>query len=188
MSQDGLFIPHSYAETPPDSLSWWDDVGFILNGRRVIVWWQHPRQVYADALDEQSWQDAGAGPQDDWLTEGGTKNYQRVGASRKKMVSYTSRQPSEEQRRHDERQRTIRERLSTEGIALEVAPAWKRERLPWAMGVTLIAPLDVRHEDELASLARLARHLMLGRTTLDAEFPGYRYGRDDWLREQVVKN
>lgn len=188
LSQGGLFIPHSYAETPPDSLSWWDDVGFILNGRRVIVWWQHPRQVYADALDEQSWQDAGAGPQDDWLTEGGTKYYQRVGASRKKMVSYTSRQPSEEQRRHDERQRTIRERLSTEGIALEVAPAWKRERLPWAMGVTLIAPLDVRHEDELASLARLARHLMLGRTTLDAEFPGYRYGRDDWLREQGAKN
>ncbi|WP_201098900.1 hypothetical protein [Thiocystis minor] len=46
----------------------------------------------------------------------------------------------------------------------------------------------MRHEDELASLARLARHLMLGRTTLDAEFPGYHDGRDDWLREQGAKN
>lgn len=33
----GLFVPHSYAEVKPDALSWWDDVGFILNGRRVIV-------------------------------------------------------------------------------------------------------------------------------------------------------
>lgn len=54
MSQGGLNIPHSYTETAPDGLSWWDDVGFILNGRRVIVWWQHPRQVYADAIQEQS--------------------------------------------------------------------------------------------------------------------------------------
>jgi hypothetical protein len=188
LSQGGLFIPHSYAETPPNSLSWWDDVGFILNGRRVIVWWRHPRQVYADALDEQSWQEAGEGPQDDWLTTGITKNYRRVGTSRKKIVSYTSRQPSAEQRLHDDRLRAIRERLTTEGIALEVLPSWTRDRLTWAMGVSLVAPLDVRNEYELASVARLARHLILAKTTLDAEFPGYCYGRNDWLREQGAQN
>lgn len=188
LSQGGLFIPHSYAETPPDSLSWWDDVGFILNGRRVIVWWRHPRQVYATALDEQSWQEAGEGPQDDWLTTGITKNYRRVGKSRKKIVSYTSRQPSAEQRLHDDRRRAIRERLTTAGIALEVLPSWTREPLTWATGVSLVAPLDVRNEDELASLARLSRHLILGKTTLNAEFPGYRYGRNDWLREQGAQH
>lgn len=187
LSRGGLFISHSYAETKPDSLSWWDDVGFILNKRRVIVWWQHPRHVYADSLDEQSWQEAGDSPQDKWLTEGNTKNYRQVGASRKKIVSYTSRQPSAEQSAYYDLLRTIRERLTTVGIDRDVSTSWKRERLAWATGVGLVAPLEVRNEDELASVALLARRLILGQTTLEAEFPGYCYSRADWLREQGEK-
>lgn len=38
LNKDGLYIPHSYAETKLESLSCCDDVGFILNDRRVIVW------------------------------------------------------------------------------------------------------------------------------------------------------
>lgn len=168
----------------PDSLSWWDDVGFILNGRRIIVWWQHPRHVYANALNEKSWQEAGAGPQDNWLTEGGTKNYRRLGRSRKKLVSYACRQPSEEQKLHYDLLRGILDRLTTEGIDLDVSVYWKWERLTWAMGASLVAPMYVRSEEELASVATLARRLILGQTTLESEFSGYRYGRADWLREQ----
>lgn len=47
----GLFIPHAYPGAEAKKLSWWDDVGFILNGRRVIVWWRHPRCVYHDAIE-----------------------------------------------------------------------------------------------------------------------------------------
>jgi len=36
-------------------------------------------------------------------------------------------------------------------------------------------------------VAGLARRLILGQTTLDAEFPGYRYGKADWLREQKTQ-
>lgn len=187
LSQGGLYIPHSYAETKPDSLSWWDDVGFILNGRRVIVWWQHPRHVYADAIDAQSWQKAGDNPQDNWLTEGGTKNYQQVGASRKKIVSYTSRSPSAEQKMYYDRLRDIRENLATEGIDFDVSTSWRRERLTWATGISLIAPLEVRNEAELTSVALLARRLILGQTTLESEFPGYCYSRVDWLRERGAK-
>lgn len=28
--ENGIYAPHSYAETPPDALPWWDDVGLIL--------------------------------------------------------------------------------------------------------------------------------------------------------------
>lgn len=35
----GLFIPHEHPECKANKLSWCDDVGFILNGRRVIVSW-----------------------------------------------------------------------------------------------------------------------------------------------------
>ena len=122
-----------------------------------------------------------------WLTEGGTKNYRKVGRSRKKLVSYTSRQPSPEQRQHYDLLRDIEKRLSADGIDFDVAVSWKWERLSWAMGVSLVAPLEVRNEGELASVANLARHLILGKTTLNAEFPGYLYGRADWLREQEKK-
>jgi hypothetical protein len=61
LSREGLYIPHSYEEKQPDDLSWWDDVGFIVNGRRVVVWWQPPRDVYRAAIDEQSWLEAGPG-------------------------------------------------------------------------------------------------------------------------------
>lgn len=187
LSQGGLYIPHLYTETKPDSLSTWDDVGFILNGRRAIVWWQHPRCVYADALKAHARQEAGDGPDDEWLTEGGTNNYRQVGASRKKIVSYTCRQPSAEQEMYYDRLRSIGERLTSEGIDLDVLTSFKRERLTWAMGVSLIAPLEVRNETELASVALLARRLILGQTTLEAEFPGYRYRRADWLRDQEEK-
>jgi len=188
LSQEGLYIPHVYTETMPDDLSWWDDVGFILNKRRIIVWWQHPRYVYANAIEDLAWKEVGNGPQDNWFTEGATKNYKKVGKSRKKIVSYTCRQPSEEQRQHYNLHRDVEKRLKSEGIDLDVQTSWKWERLSWAMGVSLIAPLDVRNEVELAAVAVLARKLILGKTTLQSEFLGYHFGRAEWLKEQNASN
>ena len=83
--------------------------------------------------------------------------------------------------------RDIRERISRDGIDFEVTTSWKRERLSWATGVSLVVPLEVRCETELALVAKLAHRLMLGQTTLAVEFPGYRYGKTDWLREQDLR-
>jgi hypothetical protein len=185
LSRGGLFIPHSYAETKPDNLSLWGDVGFILNGRRVIVWWQHPRHVYFNAIEDLSRQEAGEDPGDDWLIEGSTPKYRKVGRSRKKIISYTSRPPSDEQRLYYERLRAIQKRMAAEGIDFDVAASWKRVRLNWATGIRLVAPMEVRNEAELSLVAALARRLILGQTTLDSEFPGYRYGKTDWLRERA---
>ena len=184
LSAGGLYVPHAYWDKTPESLSYWDDVGFILNGRRVIVWWQHPRHVYANALEEKAWDEVGPGPRDNWLLEGASKNYKRVGRSRKKLVSYTSREPSAEQRQHYDLLNATNARLSSEGIELDVPVSWKWERLKWAMGVSLVAPVEVRNELELASVANLARSLILGQTTMTAEFLGYQYGRKEWLSEQ----
>lgn len=74
-----------------------------------------------------------------------------------------------------------------EGVESDVSPSWKRECLNWATGISLVAPLEVRNEAELALVAKLARRLILGQTTLAEEFPGYRYGKADWLREQEMR-
>lgn len=61
------------------------------------------------------------------------------------------------------------------------------ERLNWATGVSLVAPLEVRNESELAAVAALARRLILRSTSLEAEFPNYRYSREDWIKELAVQ-
>lgn len=158
-------------------------MGFILNRRRVIVWWRHPRDVYSDAISEQARPLAGEDPGDDWISEGSTPNYRRVGKSRKKIVSYTCRTPSGEQEQYYIALRDIERRLAAEGIDFEVEASWQRQRLSWATGVELVVPLEVRNAEELAMVAHLARRLILGQTTLAAEFPHYRYGKADWLGE-----
>ena len=66
-------------------------------------------------------------------------------------------------------------------------PSWHRERLTWATGVGLVVPLEVRTEREIAVVASLAKQLILGQTSLQAEFPDYRYTKADWLREKNLR-
>ena len=187
LSSGGFFIPHSYCNMTPDSLSGWDDVGFILNGRRVIVWWEHPRHVYSEAVWDTVWKEVGNGPVDHWLTEGGTPNYKRVGRSRKKLVSTTLREPSPEKRAHYDLLRATYERLNTVGIDHSVSPRWKVKRLWWAMGIDIVAPVEVRNERDLKELVDLAKRLFKGQTTLKQEFGDYRYTREDWIMESKAR-
>ena len=89
---DGLFIPHAYTE--PRSLSWWDDVGFILNGRRVMVWWQHPRSRFSDEIAKRAQQEAGVMP-DELLFRDEERQWKRVGRSRKQVVVHRTQWASE---------------------------------------------------------------------------------------------
>lgn len=183
LSAGGLFVPHAYHNMAPESLSYWDDVGFIHNGRRIMVWWRHPRNVYSPEVEDQARKVVGVGPRDNWLTEGGTPNFKKVGRSRKKLVSTTLRSPSPEQRAHYDLLNSTITQLNSEGIDHTVQVSWTWKRLYWAMGISLVAPLEVRNEGELAQVAQLAKRLIQWETTLDHEFPSYQYGRSDWLRE-----
>jgi hypothetical protein len=74
--------------------------------------------------------------------------------------------------------------MRDEGIDCSITANWKTKRLWWAMGVSLVAPLEVRNERDLAEVAQLAKRLLKRETTLEAEFPGYQYVRSNWLNEQ----
>jgi hypothetical protein len=188
LSPGGLYVPHCYKETKPDALSYWDDVGFVLNGRRIIVWWTHPRLHYSDALDDAV---RAACPRPETscsIFDGAIKNYKLIGKSgkRKKLVSYTTRTQSPEWRSYYDELQAMTLQMSATGIDFECRASWKWERLRWAMGVSLVAPLEVRSEKDLAGVADLARRLILQKTTLEDEFPGYRYGRNDWIAERAA--
>lgn len=188
LSEGGLYIPHAYWDVTPESLPSWDDVGFILNGRRYIVWWQHPRRMVRDAIEKRAFELVGDGPDREWMFNGATTIYKKVGKSgkRKKSVGHRSREMSEAQSAYYDRLNSEIERMSNEGIDLEIRPSWKWKRLNWAMGVDLVAPIEVRNEQDAGRLADLAKRLVLRQTTLAAEFQGSVYDRASWLRDREI--
>jgi hypothetical protein len=192
---NGLYIPHAY---PPESehaaLSWWDDVGFVLNGRRVLVFWRHPRCVYRDAIEAKAMADV-AEPStldvfDACFHEGSAsiKQWRKLGRSRKKVVSTTLQAPTEEWRAYFDAVRKRERELEDTGIDFDVTSS---ARIGWcstATTIDLIAPLEVRSETDVRALAAFAKRLVRREVTLAGEWPGYRYGRAAWLAESVVRS
>lgn len=180
---DGIFVPHAYPEDRATELSWWDDVGFILNGRRVIVHWVHPRMVYHDAIEKQAMAEVSQ-PPGDWLDfDNGKKQWRRLGRSRKKLVS-TQTTRSEEWEAYYDAVNGREQELTRVGIDLTVRPSMRVQRYSWAMAIDLVAPVEIRSEASARKLAALAKRLFKRETTVDAEWPDYRYGRHTWLSER----
>jgi hypothetical protein len=188
LSHAGLYIPHSYHDMRPDDLSYWDDVGFILNGRRFMVWWRHPRDVYRCAIKDLAWAqqkaELGQPPERDWLFKDATTLYKQVGKSgtRKKRIGSRSQELPEATARYYSQLNEREAALRQQGIDLDVRASWTWKRYETFMGMDLVAPVEVRNEQELAQLADLARQLVLRKTTLAERFPCV-YSRADWLRE-----
>lgn len=185
----GLLIPHAYPT--PRALSWWDDVGFILNGRRIMVWWVHPRMRCADAISDLAWREAGEPPDaggDIFSRHTCKKIWKQVGRSRKKVVAYQTAPTPEARREYYDKLHAIEKRLESEGIDWEVQPSMSVKSYSWCFGVDLCVPLEVRDKKELLALASFAKRLLKGETTLGDAFPGYCYGRNDWLSEAALRN
>jgi hypothetical protein len=187
LGQSGIFVPHAY----PDSraLTWWDDAGFILNGRRVMVWLVHPRMKVADAIEDMAWAEAGDSPlPTSNLFEPSEKQWRKVGRSRKKVVAYRSPPTPDVQRDYYAKLNAIQQRRQDEGIDLMVHPSMSVKTLSWCTGISLCIPFEIRNEDDVCALAALAKRLLKREVSLGDIFPGYRYGREDWLSEAVLRN
>lgn len=184
---DGFFIPHLYLKL--GIMSWWDDIGFILNGRRIMVWWRHPRMEYSDAINELAWEEAGDPPvRAADMFASSEKQWKKVGRSRKKVASYLCRPTPDSQQEYYAKLSAIESRMESEGIDLAVRPSISVKRLSWCIGVDLCIPVEVRTEEEVHALAGLARRLLKGETTLAVEFTGYKYGRTEWLAEAMLRS
>lgn len=189
----GLFIPHAYSEAEARKLSWWDDVGFILNGRRVIVWWRHPRSIYHDAVEKQAMADVPAPSTPSILErflsgqEPGTKRWRKLGRSRKKVISESMPKTTDEWAAFYDAVNEREDELERVGIDLEVAPSMRVGLCSTATTVDLIAPIEVRSEEDVRALGMLTRRLLKRETTIADEWLGYSYGRDMWLSEAGLR-
>lgn len=179
--QHGLFIPHTY---PLESqTSWWDDVGFIHGGRRVMVWWVHPRRVYVDQIEQLAFQEAGPFPEDLRTLEQVEIVAQSCDRSTDNRVTHVGHVISVQQRAYLELVDAIEDRMQTQGIDIVVRPSMFVQYHPWGLGMSLCVPVEVRDVPELRALADLAKRLLKRQVTLKELFPDYGYGRADWLVE-----
>lgn len=182
----GILVRHDYRGIDPDGLSWWDDVQFVLGGRRIAVAWQHPRHVYQGMIEEAAMQ--AVHPLYENIAgdpfERSEKSYRKLGRSRKKVCSYAIKSRAGEREWFDAL-RAEEMRLSREAD-FSVAPSFKVETLAWCRFVDIVAPVEVRNVAELRALAELVRRLLKGETTLAGEFPGYVYGKTQWLADDLA--
>ena len=189
----GLFIPHEYPEGKANKLSWWDDVGFILNGRRVIVNWLHPRRAYLDAIEQQAFDDVPAPSTpstfEKFLSgqEPGTKHWRKLGRSRKKVIAETMPNTADEWIAFYDAVNAREDELGRVGIDLEVIPSMRIGLCSTATTIDLVAPMEVRSKEDIRTLAMLAKRLLKRETTIADEWPGYSYGRDTWLSEAGLR-
>jgi hypothetical protein len=181
---DGLYFPHTY--TSPRVSSGSDDVGFILNRRKVMVWWTHPRTKYLDAINTQAMLDAGPAPDEPICNEPIEKRWKRVGRSRKKVTAYRTQSFSEAFSAYFDQVDTIEDRLRAEGIDHVVRPSISVRWYRWGIGVDLCIPIEVRNLEEAHNLASLAKNLLKRRCSITEVFPSHAYGREAWLGESAV--
>ena len=184
---DGVRVFHCYDEFAADDLSWWDDCQIIVNRRRVMIWWVHPRFKDRNAIEDAAWAAAGELPKrGDWLAEMRSRPVRKkVGKSRTRIVAYEHGEPTAEYQAYYARLHAVEDRIAAAGIDLIVRPSLSRRTLDWCTGLELCIPVEVRNVVELKALADIGRRLLKSETTLDRLFAGYAYGRGDWLAEQA---
>lgn len=171
--RNGLYLPHSYEEP------------------RKLSWWVHSRMSYVDAIEEQAWKATNTTPSEftELLRrEPSQKIWKKVGRSRKKVVGYQASPWPEGRQAHYDNMFANEKRLKSEGIDFEVRPSMSIKAFSWCRGVELCVPAEVCNENDARALVDLARRLIKGTTTLDAEFPGYCYGRQQWLDESGLRD
>ncbi|MFH1495084.1 MAG: hypothetical protein ABIG70_09845 [Pseudomonadota bacterium] len=186
--EGGLYVPHAYPE-PLEALSWWDDLGFILNSRRVMIWWIHPRMKYVNRMQALAWQEVGVSPLSGGDIFGPSETiWKKAGRSRKKVIADRTGSLPKVMQDYYARFNEIKKRLESDGIDFVAHPSIKIRRLSWCTGVDLCLPIEVRNREEIRELAELARRLVIREIALNNEYPEYQYGKQDWLAESEARN
>lgn len=183
LDRHGIYCEHDLAVVRP--MSWWCDFGFVYGGCRVMVWWIHPRQRYADEIENRARAAVGVSSIQEQMFKREAV-YEGLGRSRKRIKAYrVSGITAEQQARHSAFSQ-MKKRLEAEGIDFIVHPEIHMQRYPWGLGVDLCAPVELRNIADLRALAELAQLFLRRETTVREIFEGHAYCKQDWLQEKKM--
>ena len=179
----GLIQFHKYGLENASTLSWWDEVDFILNDYRVIVAWNHPRFAYQKFIESEAGKSiTHLDVNIDEMFSQTTPNYVKAGISRKIIKSYTMNQFSKELDSWSAAYKLPLQEIQHSDIH-QVEPSITTQWLANGYLVNICAPIEVRCEEDLVKLVTLVKKLLIGETNLNWEFPGYIYLKEQWLTE-----
>lgn len=179
---NGIVVMHYYGGEPKP-LSWWDDTGFNLNRRRVMIWWTHPRMNFEDTISDKAYENVPYPANLENRFQDSEKIFKYVGKSgkRKKLSGFRCNTAPDK--------RTWYDALKAEEARLKqvtdivITPHYTVDIKDWCRGVSICCPLEVRGIPDLHILCNLVKKLLKGETTLDKEFPNYKYTKEDWAKE-----
>lgn len=187
--KNGIINHHWFAEFSPESLSWWTDITFRLGKRDIHVSWCHPRYEYQNLVEELARKSVHhlyvSKADSDDMFEGAIPKYKKVGRSRKKITSWRTKERSPDHKIWWNALVAAEAKFAKEG-RYSIKPSIKTEWLSWCRYVTICAPFEVRSHEEAVRMADLVRSFLLGKTSLENEFPGYAYTFSDWEKEGLA--
>lgn len=187
--KNGILMRHLYPDPQTDSLSWWDDFGFVINDYRVSVAWRHPRQVFRDFIESEAIETVLKDHPE--LALGNTiveqkQNpvFKKVGKSRKKVKWYECTPIADNdflmRVREKERQLEV-------ATGFQVIPSFDITWTNQSRFVIACIPVEVHCENDLVSLASVIRRLIKRDVTINDLFPEYRYTGSDWKNEEPLR-
>lgn len=187
--EKGILIHHLYPDRNENTLSWWDDVGFILNDYRVSIAWTHPRQAFLDHVQNLAF---------DMVSEACSKNelnsvgmseeqtpiHKKVGRSRKTIKFYKQNFLPDNGFIKALRKTESELAASTDFVVVpKLHIYWtKRSRF-----VSACLPMEVRDDDDLMVLASTVKRLIKREVTLNELYPDFRYTKQNWADEKTER-
>lgn len=186
LREGGLYIPHVYEKDSVQSLTWWDDFGFIFAKRRVMVWWQHPRMVYRDLLRDKAEALVSRPPSvPDSLFDNAIPLRTQAGKGRRKRVVgfvLASMQPGAFA--HYALLAEKEKELARTQQDLIIHPSCSVKWYPWGQGVDLVLPVEVRGVADLQILKAVVEGCLRGYMPRPLPFPDY--GFSDWVQDGLA--
>lgn len=183
--QRGIKVYHVYdEEIKPRDKTYWDDVSFVWRHNYVVVCWTHPRYEYTETVDTQAYEAANRIFPDrrhDNMFSGGTKNYKKLGKSRKKVTSITCPGVNTGKDFYDA-WRDFKETFC-QTSSIEIKPYIRIEQTDYSLFVNICCPIEVRNEDNLKELADIVRSILDRKTTLQELYGDYAYTAKDYIVE-----
>lgn len=187
--KNGILIRHLYSDLNKNTLSWWDDVGFILNDYRVSIDWTHPRQAFWDhvhnlAIDIVLETDHEQELNSIRLREMQTPIYKKVGRSRKKIKLYEH-NFLPDNGYIDALKQAEREIASSTDFV--VVPSLDISWTNHSRFVSACLPMEICNEHDLMTLVSSIKRLISHEVTLNELFPNYHYTKQNWADEKAER-
>ena len=188
-----ITVYHCYKHKQENDFSYWDDIVFVHNGKRITVTLKHPRTDYAEQIRSLALKEAELlKPNEikeecDTLIDKCKKIYKTVGNSRKKICGYEAYSPYKLTGLM--LIQSLTEKYSEEGIEYTVKPYIKGHHFFSGIFYEVCIPFKINSEERLFFYAEAMMHYLKNGKTLSCLLnylgidSNYQYTKEDWLKD-----